>query len=95
MRTYNTCTWLKIGTNELCNKNCINTYCKIHNYQIKRGFTCPNPCRKCGKGTNSESYLCRPCGNPATQMRLLRKQKKARLIYEIVLMELLQKVHPE
>ena len=93
MRNYNTCAWLKIGTQDLCNKNCVKTYCKTHNYQINRGATCPRPCKKCGVGTNSESILCRPCGNAAAQMRLLRKEKEARRIYETVLVEILLKVN--
>ena len=90
MRTYNQCQWLKIGTTTLCNKNCYQQYCKIHNSQIRKGYTPPRPCRKCGVGTNSEPLLCRPCGNVVAQMRLVRIEKKARKYYPRVMIELLK-----
>ena len=90
MHTYESCTWLKCGSTELCNKNCLKQYCKVHLLQIRQNHTPLRPCRGCGKGTNSESLLCRPCGNVGAQMRLIRTEKKARTIFSKVMVELLK-----
>ena len=91
MRTYEKCEWLKSGSVNQCDKNCVKQYCKVHLCQIRNGHTPPRPCRSCGVGTNSETLLCRPCGNVVAQMRLIRKEKKARLLYTSVMVELLQR----
>ena len=89
MRVYEQCQWLTSGSSNNCNKNCIKQFCKIHLCAIRKGYTPPRPCRSCGVGTNSESLLCRPCGNTTAQMRLLRKGRKARELFPMVMIELL------
>ena len=90
MRTYEQCEWLKLGTTTFCNKNCLNQFCKVHRSQIRKGYTPPRPCRRCGKGTNAETLLCRACGNASAQMRIVRIEKKARKLFPKVMEELLQ-----
>ena len=91
MRSFEQCQWLTSGSYEHCNKNCIKQYCKIHLCAIRKGHTPPRPCRNCGKGTNSETLLCRPCGNVVAQMRIVRKEKKARELFSKVMVELLKR----
>ena len=89
MRTYEQCQWLTCGSNNHCSKNCVKQYCKVHLCAIRNGHTPPRPCRSCGKGTNAETLLCRPCGNVVAQMRLGRKEKKTKRLFPKLMAELL------
>ena len=71
----NKCQWLTVGKTTKCNKKCVNNdnYCRNHRMRIKYSGTEPYPCRKCGKGTKSETRLCyNKCGGK----RVKRKYKK-------------------
>ena len=91
MRSFEQCQWLTSGSTNNCNKNCIKQFCKIHLCAIRKGHTPPRPCRSCGKGTNAETLLCRPCGNAVAQMRIVRKERKTRELFPKVMAELLKR----
>jgi len=76
------------GRKESCGKSCAGVYCGQHNYQLKKGMKMPEPCRGCGVGLLCDYRLCSPCGGNALRMRLIRKRKKAKRIFELVLLEL-------
>ena len=46
------------------------------------------PCRVCGVGVSSDYRVCIPCGGRTVKQRLSRKHKKAKKIFELVLLEL-------
>ncbi|MEW8689182.1 MAG: hypothetical protein AB2556_25450, partial [Candidatus Thiodiazotropha sp.] len=62
MKGFNNCAWLKVGELRTCGKSCIMTYCKVHLAKIRKGKKIPTPCRKYGKGVQSEIEICRACG---------------------------------
>ena len=77
------------GRKESCGKNCVVTYCRQHNHQLKKGMKMPAPCRGRGVGVLCDYRLCIPCGGSAIKQRLNRKRKKAKKIFELVLLELM------
>ena len=85
----NKCEWLKISTTERCGKSCTYEFCKVHRQAQRNGSKTPVPCRKCGVGTQSQAYLCRPCGAHRINQKLSYAEKKARRIFPFVLHELL------
>ena len=85
---FNKCTWLKIQSTQFCSKNCIKQYCAIHNAILRKGRKAPNPCQVCGKGTQSESKICKHCGGNYAMQKLRIINKKSRKNYECVLKEL-------
>jgi len=73
---------------ENCGKSCVGAYCKQHNYQLKKGGQMPTPCRGCGVGVLCDSGICISCGRSALKKRLNHKRKKAKKLFELVLLEL-------
>lgn len=69
----NKCRWLKYRTNELCNKNCVGTYCALHNSQIKKGMR-TFPCIGCGLGL-SHPGICVKCLGVNAYQKILRDKR--------------------
>ena len=63
-------------------------YCGIHNSQLRKGGRQPAPLKNCGKGILADHKVGRDCGTKNLTHRLLRKEKKARLCFENVMLEL-------
>ena len=82
------CEWLKRNRKEKCGKRCVGTFCGQHNDQKKKGMKEPRPCRGCGVGVLCDYRLCMACGGSALKQRLSRKRKKAKKVFELVLLEL-------
>jgi len=76
------------GRKENCGKSCEGAYCKQHNYQLKKGGEMPTPCRGCGVGVLCDSGICISCGGISFKKRLNRERKKAKKVFEHVLLEL-------
>ena len=72
---------------ENCGKSCVGAYCRQHNYQLKKGMKIPSPCVICGVGVLCDYRLCISCGGSALKHRLIRKHKKAKKTFELVLLE--------
>ena len=87
----NKCLWLKVNS-YICNKNCVNTYCRQHTQQINLGKLPPRPCRKCNKGVSSNNtlLLCKDCGRNKIIVKQQRIEKKARKNFNKVLQELIE-----
>ena len=88
VRGTNNCEWLMRNRKEKCGKRCVGTYCRQHNYQLSKGMKIPAPCRSCGVGVLCDYRLCISCGGSALKHRLIRKCKKAKKAFELVLLEL-------
>jgi len=73
---------------ENCGKSCVGAYCRQHNYQLKKGMKIPAPCVSCGVGVLCHYRLCISCGGIVLKQRLIRKHKKAKKTFELVLLEL-------
>ena len=58
----NNCRWLKIGSTDRCNRNCVGEYCYIHNARLKKSPETNKPCIHCGKGTKNNLMICYGCG---------------------------------
>ena len=71
-----------------CGKSCVCAYCKQHNYQLKKGMKIPAPCRSCGVGVLCAYRLCLSCGGSVLKQRLIRKHKKEKESFELVLLQL-------
>ena len=95
MVMYSACRWLIVGHSEHCEKPCINDFCGIHRAQIRRRpGTEPKPCRKCGRGTKSETQLCsKPCQSDHAKKALHRAEAKARRLHPLLMQELLLAAH--
>ena len=89
VRGANNCAWLMRNWKENCGKKCVGTYCGQHNFQLKRRMKIPAPCRSCGVGVLCDYRLCLSCGGRTVKQRLIRKRKKAKKHFELVLQELL------
>ena len=91
MIMYNACHWLIVGRSERCEKPCINDFCGIHRAPLRRRpGTEPKPCRKCGRGTKSETQLCsKPCRSDHAKKDLQRTEAKVRRLHPVVMQELL------
>ena len=76
------------GRKENCGKSSVGAYCRKHNYQLKKGMKIPAPCRGCGVGVLCDYRLCILCDGSAVKHRLIRKRKKAKKNFELVLLEL-------
>ena len=87
VRAANKCVWLMRSRKENCGKSCVGAYCKQHNYPLKKGMKMPTPCRVCGVGVLCDSRICLSCGGSALKKRLIRKHKKAKETFELVLRE--------
>ena len=92
---YNACCWLIVGHSERCEKPCINEFCSIHRAQLcRRPRTELKPCRKCGRGTKSETQLCsKPCRSDHAKKALHRAEAKARRIHPMLMQKLLLAAH--
>ena len=90
MREFNHCEWLIVGRTERCGKQCVNEYCRTHRAQLKRKpGSIPQPCRECGKGTKSETYLCSTaCGSDRVKKTLYRVEVKTRRLHKVLMEEL-------
>jgi len=88
VRGTNKCAWLMRGRRENCGKSCVREYCKQHNYQLKKGMKMPAPCRGCGLGVLCDYRLCISRGGSAVKQWLIRKRKKTKKNFELVLLEL-------
>ena len=73
---------------ESCGKRCDGSFCKQHNYQLKKGMKMPAPCRSCGVGVLCDYRICISCGGSKLKQSLLRKRKKVKKNFELVLAEL-------
>ena len=89
VRGSNNCVWLMRNRKENCGKRCVGSFCRQHNYQIKKGMKIPAPCRTCGVGVLCDYRLCISGGGSALKHRLIRKHKKAKKNFELVLLELM------
>ena len=91
MVEYNRCEWLFVGSTERCYKRCVNTLCGRHRGQIRtKPNSEPHPCRKCKKGTQSETRLCsKKCGADRVQKALNRVEVRARRNFPLVMDELI------
>ena len=69
----NKCQWLKYRSNEFCNKNCVGTYCALHNSQIKLGMR-TLPCKTCGLGI-SHNGICVKCYGVSAYRKMLRAKR--------------------
>ena len=69
----NKCKWLKYRSNEFCNKNCVGTYCALHNSQIKQGMR-TWPCKMCGLGI-SHNGICVKCYGVNAYQKMLRAKR--------------------
>ena len=73
----NTCSWLKVSSQELCGKNCVYEYCHTHRQQFRKDRIVKNTCpwlkigslELCGK-----SCIYEYCGTHRQQFRIGRKQ---------------------
>ena len=88
VRGSNNCGWLMRNRKEKCGKRCVGAFCRQHNYQIKKGMKIPAPCRSCGVGVLCDYRLCISCGGSQLKHWLIRKHKKAKKNFELVLVEL-------
>ena len=89
VRGSNKCVWLMRNWKENCGKRCVGSFCRQHNYQIKKGMEIPAPCRSCGVGVLCDYRLCISCGGTELKHRLICKHKKAEKNFELVLLELM------
>jgi hypothetical protein len=65
------CQWLIKSTREYCPRPTKNNYCGQHAFTInQRGSKAPTPCKECGRGTNSNTQLCKYCGQNKTLSKL-------------------------
>ena len=69
-------------------KSCVGVYCRQHNYQLKKGMKMPAPCSGCAVGVLCDYHLCISWGGSALKHRLIRKHKKAKKTFELILLEL-------
>jgi len=60
-----------------------------HNYQLKKGMRMPAPFRVCGVGLLCDYGLYSPCGGNTLKQRLIRRRKKAKVIFDLVLQEMM------
>ena len=74
--TKNKCQWLKIGSTEKCEKNCLGKYCYIHNARLKISPG-TKPCTHCGKGTKNKYMICQGCGYHSTYNKHWNRRAKA------------------
>ena len=88
VRGTSNCEWLMRNRQENCGKGCVGVFCKQYNYQLKKGMKMPAPGRGCGVGVLCDYRQCIPCGGSALKQRLIRKRKKAKETFELVLLEL-------
>lgn len=61
MKGKDKCQWLLLGSTDLCQRSCMNKYCKIHLMRLRKGGG-TLACKKCGKGVKTALALCKPCG---------------------------------
>ena len=66
-------------------------HCKVHRAQIRRGSVLPHPCRRCGVGTQSEAWLCKPCGMERGKKRLVRIEVQVRRRFPLLMSELVNR----
>jgi len=64
----NRCQFLKLGSTELCGRNCQGELCANHNLCMRRGGT--HPCTGCGIGVKSKVRLCMSCGHDRVAHRV-------------------------
>ena len=95
MIMYNTFRWLIVGRSQRCEKPCINDFWGIHRAHLRRRpGTKPKPCRKCGRGTKSETQLCsKSCRSDHAKKALHRAETKARRLHPVLMQELLLAAH--
>ena len=65
-------------------------FCKLHSYRMCGGSILQNPCRKCGRATQSEPQLCTSCGTTVAKINMRRTEKKVRKFYKRILTELVK-----
>ena len=89
---YNKCEWLTVGNLDRCGASCVNRLCGAHRARLRRSKGSePKPCRRCGRGTKSETVLCsKECGSDRGKKALKRAEAPARRAYARVLDELLR-----
>ena len=88
MKGQRDCGWLLIGSLNHCGKSCLGEYCNVHLARIRRESPIPIPCRRCGKGTQSETYLSGLCGADRAQKYLVRAEARLRRIHRRVMDEI-------
>ena len=79
---------LLIGSLNHCGKSCLGEYCKLHLARMRRESLTSIPCRRCGKGTQSVTYLCGLCWADRAQKYLVRAEARARRIHRLVMDEI-------
>jgi len=84
----NKCAWLMCNREENCRKSCVGTYCRQHNNQLKKEMKIPAPCHGCGVGVLRDYHLRISCDGSTLKHRLIRKHKKAKKVFELVLLKL-------
>ena len=88
MKGQNQCAWLTIGRTVPCGKRCIYEHCAVHRNQLRKDAVEPYACRKCGKGTQSETRLCVGCGSDRVKHKLIDTEKQVRRKFATVLIQL-------
>ena len=88
MKATNTCPWLKRGSTECCGRPCINIYCGTHRQQFRLGRKVLVPCRICGVGSGSSTFLCQSHGSRRIGQKLVDTEKRARRQFARVLANL-------
>ena len=86
----NKCKWLNIGKTTTCGKICVVDYCGQHLKILKEKTKLePQPCLKCGVGTNSKAGLCfsKECGGHRASQKYIDIEKTARRRFKKVLKE--------
>ena len=89
MKKKNTCKWHIVSSPKQCGKSCTFEMCKQHRAQLRRHPNSePQPCRRCGMGTQSECQLCPSCGANRVSHLLANKEKRARRTHARLMREL-------
>jgi len=91
MAEYKKREWLIVGNTERCGKRCVNNLGGIHRAQLRRRpGSKPHPCRRCDRGTKSESWLWRKdCGADRVQKSFKMPEVRAKRNHGLVMDELL------
>jgi len=71
----NNCQFLKLGSTELCGRNCKGEFCASHKLCMRRGGM--RPCTSCGIRVKSKVSLCMSCGHDRVAHRVAYASKSS------------------
>jgi hypothetical protein len=80
MEAKNICPWLRIGTNQRCDRRCEAGYCYVHAWAIRQGRKIPTACKFCGKGNQCIVNVCKFCNQSNELGKFYYHQKKLAVI---------------